>query len=295
MGEKVVAGPFDLSDRQRVPRQAPAVSDGAGAAAGGEAVRPPQESHGAGDRAESRRARRHAENDECAKCSSASPAGISRRNSACSIWKSTSFRTGSAAGYSTSSPRSCARGSHMPTGRPNEVDAGIVMIGILPTLDRRRPGLREPLRRGPLHAAQRPDRGRPRRGVRARHRGRGAARAAPRRRSPRRRPAPRCSCISRSRPERFADVWNAAQAVAAVQIAVGRQLAVPVRPRAVARVAAPAVPAGHRHPPARSSRRRAYGRGPGSGSAGSRRRTTSSRRTCATSRRCCRSATRRTR
>ena len=34
------------------------------------------------------------------------------------------------------------------------------MIGILPTLDRAGPGLREPLRRRPLHAAQRPDRGR---------------------------------------------------------------------------------------------------------------------------------------
>src|SRR5689334_11813462 len=37
-----------------LPRQAPAVSDGAGAAAGGEAVRSPEESHGAGDRTESR-------------------------------------------------------------------------------------------------------------------------------------------------------------------------------------------------------------------------------------------------
>ena len=48
-------------------------------------------------------------------------------------------------------------------------------------------------------------------------------------------------------------------------------------------------------PAARSSRRRACGRGCGSASAGSTRSSTCSRRTCATSRRCCRSATTRTR
>ena len=59
-------GRFDLSDRQRYRDEAPAVPGGTGATAGGEAVRPPQESHGAGDRAESRGRRRAAENDECA-------------------------------------------------------------------------------------------------------------------------------------------------------------------------------------------------------------------------------------
>src|SRR5690242_8111123 len=49
-----------------LPRQAPAVSDGAGATAGGEEVRSPEEPDGAGDRIESRRARRPAQNDEWA-------------------------------------------------------------------------------------------------------------------------------------------------------------------------------------------------------------------------------------
>src|SRR5688500_15672185 len=49
-----------------LPREAPQLSDGLGATPGGEAVRPPQEPHGAGDRIESRGRRRHAENVECA-------------------------------------------------------------------------------------------------------------------------------------------------------------------------------------------------------------------------------------
>ena len=71
-------------------------------------------------------------------------------------------RTGLAAGYSTSSPRSCApasayadrqgaRGRRRDRDDRHSADAR-----------QRRPGLREPLRRRPLHAAQRPDRGGPR-------------------------------------------------------------------------------------------------------------------------------------
>ena len=49
-------------------------------------------------------------------------------------------------------------------------------------------------------------------------------------------------------PDDFAGYWNAAQAIAGIQVAVGRQLAVPVRPAAGRRVADPAVRAEHRHP-----------------------------------------------
>ena len=48
-------------------------------------------------------------------------------------------------------------------------------------------------------------------------------------------------------PDDFAGYWNAAQAIAGIQVAVGRELGVPVREAAGGRVADPAVRAEHRH------------------------------------------------
>ena len=178
--------------------------------------------------------------------------------------------------------------------KAREVAAGIVMIGILPTLHATRPHLCQPLRRRPLHAAQRPDRGRPRRGLRPRHRGRGASDLHLAPRSPPKPPAPPCSCTSRSRR--------------AVSPTCGtrRRRSPPCRSRsaptrrsssAVSCGASPGRRSSSRPPtPARPNcRPRGCGRAPGSASAGSTPRTTSSRRICATSRRCCRSATTRSR
>ena len=53
-------------------------------------------------------------------------------------------------------------------------------------------------------------------------------------------------------PDDFAGYWNAAQAIAGVQVAVGRELAVPVREAAGRRVPHPAVRAEHRHPQRRA-------------------------------------------
>ena len=96
-------------------------------------------------------------------------------------------------------------------------------------------------------------------------------------------------------PGAFGRHWNAAQAIAGVQLALGAQLAVLLRQGALARDPDPAVRAGHRHPLGGAARPRACARACGSASAGSRRSSTSSRRTSATSRRCCRSARTRTR
>ena len=58
MGEKVVAGGFDLSDRQEYRRKLQQCLAGLGRLLDGETVRPAQESDGSGDRAESRGFRR---------------------------------------------------------------------------------------------------------------------------------------------------------------------------------------------------------------------------------------------
>lgn len=95
-------------------------------------------------------------------------------------------------------------------------------------------------------------------------------------------------------PDRFAPVWNAAQAIAAVQVALGanapflfgRELWRETRPVLFQQAC-----------DTRSAELKAQGcaRSPGSGSAGWTRRRSCSPRTCATSRPCCRSATTRTR
>ena len=65
-------------------------------------------------------------------------------------------------------------------------------------------------------------------------------------------PAPRCSCTCRSAPQDFAAHWNAAQALAGPQLALGRELAVLLRPAAVGRDPDRAVQPGHRHPRGRA-------------------------------------------
>ena len=168
------------------------------------------------------------------------------------------------------------------------------MIGILPTLARDDLVSANLSDGGPLHAAQRPDRRRPRRGLHPRHRRGGAARSAPRRRSRPRPPAPPCSCTSRSRrpgsptcgtPRRR---WPPRRSPSAPtrRSCSGASCGASRGHRCSSRPPTPGRP---------SSRPRAYGRAPGSGSGGSTRRTSSSRRTCATSRPCCRSATTRIR
>ncbi len=165
--------------------------------------------------------------------------------------------------------------------KAREVDAGIVMIGILPTLTGEDLVSANLSDGRPVHAAERPDHGR--RGARTSC---STSRAWTGCRYVSQSIAPEAACTSvqlhlQVTPGRFGDVWNAAQAVAGVQIAIGRQLALPLRARAVARVAPAAVPAGHRHPAAGDGRagraaahlvRRALDRA---------RPTTSSRRTCA--------------
>ena len=64
---------------------------------------------------------------------------------------------------------------------------------------------------------------------------------------------PEAACTStqfhvQTSPDDFAEYWNASQAISSVQLAVGRQLALPARPGAVARDPDPALRAGHRHP-----------------------------------------------
>ena len=104
--------------------------------------------------------------------------------------------------------------------------------------------------------------------------------------------APEAACTSvqlhrQVEPDAFAAHWNAAQAIAGVQVAVaanspfffGKELWRETR-IALFEQATDTAPT--------SSRRRACARACGSASAGSRRSSTSSRRTSATSRRCCR-------
>ena len=96
-------------------------------------------------------------------------------------------------------------------------------------------------------------------------------------------------------PEDFPAYWNASQAIAGVQLALGAELAVPARPGAVARDPGRRCSSRPPTPAARSSRPRGCARGCGSASAGSPRSSTCSRRTSATSRRCCRCSRTRTR
>ena len=124
------------------------------------------------------------------------------------------------------------------------------MIGILPTLHARALRDRVDERQPPLPGAQRGGVRRPRRGPRtwtSRGRRASAWRCTPTP-SPPSPPAPRCSCTCRWRPQDFAAYWNAAQALAGPQLALGRELAVPLRQAAVGRDPHRAVPAGHRHP-----------------------------------------------
>ena len=72
-------------------------------------------------------------------------------------------------------------------------------------------------------------------------------RPTPTRSRPRRR-APACSCTSRSTPTRSPRYWNAAQAIAGVQVAVGANSPFFFGTRAVARDPHRALRAGHRHP-----------------------------------------------
>ena len=89
----------------------------------------------------------------------------------------------------------------------------------------------------------------------------------------------RRSSTCRSRPATFAALLERGPGDRRRPGRARRELAVPVRPGAVARDPDPAVRAGHRHPAARRSRPRAYGRGCGSANAGSPRCSTCSRRT----------------
>ena len=95
-------------------------------------------------------------------------------------------------------------------------------------------------------------------------------------------------------PESFANYWNAAQAAAAVQVALGADSRscsagnCGARPGSRCR-------AGHRHPAGRAEGTGRSAPGVRSASAGSPRCSTSSRRTCGSSRHCCRSARTKTR
>ena len=192
--------------------------------------------------------------------------------------------------------RASGPASTTPTSVANEVGAHMVMIGILPTL--RREHLTERHALAPTRAT----------------------RCSTSRSSP---PAARTSRIDIDGVERLStprrldrargglhqhpvppagqpgDVRRAtgtpSQAIAGVQLAVGANSPFLFGKELWRETRIAAVRAGHRHPAARSSRRRACGRGCGSASAGSPRSSTCSRRTSATSRRCCRSATTRTR
>ena len=99
-----------------------------------------------------------------------------------------------------------------------------------------------------LPAAQRADPGRPRRGHRRSTSPAPSGCAPPPTRScPRRRArAPSCTC--RPRPTSSPAYWNASQAIAGVQLALGANSPFLLGKRAVARDPDPAVRAGHRHP-----------------------------------------------
>ena len=128
--------------------------------------------------------------------------------------------------------------------------AHMMMIGILPTLDRGRCSTARCCQRQPaLQAAQRADLRRPRRGpASSPSTASSGSRSSPTRSRPRRR-ARASSCTSSSIPATFGAHWNAAQAIAGHPARGRRQLAVLLRPRAVARDADRAVRAGHRHAP----------------------------------------------
>ena len=142
----------------------------------------------------------------------------------------------------------CAAASTTPRPRPTEVGAHMVMIGILPTL-------------AAGHLA-RPDRSAPTRATSC-----SATRSWPpgARTSRSTSPAPErlittadsimpeAACTSTQlhvqvSPEQFAAYWNASQAIAAVQLAVGANSPYLLGQGAVARDPDPAVRAGHRHP-----------------------------------------------
>ena len=127
--------------------------------------------------------------------------------------------------------------------------AHMMLVGILPTIADAAPQRRGAEREPALQAAQRADLRRPRGGPADLDRGPGAAVA----RSPTRsRPRPRaraCSCTSRSTPSASPRIWNAAQAIAGVQLAVGANSPFFFGARAVAGDADRAVRAGDRHAP----------------------------------------------
>ena len=163
-----------------------------------------------------------------------SPTRTSRPSSASSTSRST-CRRGCRGNGLADFEHQLRPASTAPTAGRAGIGAHLMMIGILPTLQPDAPVARQPLRQPALPAAQRADL----RGARRGHpaspsTGRSGCRPWPTRSRPRR-PAPACSSTCRSAPEYFADYWNAAQAIAGVQVALGRELAVPVRPASCGR------------------------------------------------------------
>ena len=124
------------------------------------------------------------------------------------------------------------------------------MIGILPTLADGPHDRGQPQRQPALQAAQRADPQRARRGHHDPDRRIGNVE---RLETTADSIVPEAACTStqfhvQTSPDSFAEYWNASQAIAAIQLALVRELAVPARQGAVARDPDPAVRAGHRHP-----------------------------------------------
>ena len=191
----------------------------------------------------------------------------------------------------------CARSLNDAEAKSAEVGAHMVMIGILPTLARRPPEPGDAERQPALQAAQRADPRAP------------AARTSSIDIAGRRSGCdttadsimPEAACTS----TQFHVQTSARSSFAGVLERLPGDRRRPARASAPTRRTCSARSCGARPgsrcssrpptPAARSSRRRACGRGCGSASAGSPRSSTCSRRTSATSRRCCRSPTTRTR
>ena len=178
--------------------------------------------------------------------------------------------------------------------KARDIGSHLVMIGILPTLGKDGDARGHAVGQRALPGAQRPDLRRPRRGHADRHRRRRAAAHPRRQHHPRGRLHQRAAARP-DQPGRVRPVLERGPGHRRGTGGAGRELAVPVRPPALARDQDHAVRAGHRHPARTSSSSRACGPGCGSASGGSPRCSTCSRRTCGTSPRCCRSARRKTR